>query len=165
MSTHRIAIVTAALALLLIPDAAPAQAARSRAPARFPATVAMVDSLPVPGVSFVVQRRPDLTPSDLILVRESATPAEVSDAVRTLLTARLIGGDLPTSHATIRLRPREQSQAARREFPWTPRVLADLRRATTRSIPDVGTVRAVDIWLPSQARHDRVGLAPSHGSK
>lgn len=161
MSTHRIAVVSAALALLLIPDATPAQARRSRAPVRFPATVAIVDRLPVPGVSFVVQRRPDLTPSDLILLRASATPAEVSDAVRALLTARQVSGDLPTTTATIRLRPRQESQFKRRDLPWTPRVLADLRRATTRTIPGVGTVRAVDIWLPSQARRDVVGLTRS----
>jgi hypothetical protein len=163
MFSHRIAVVSATVALVFIAERAPAQGSTRGPSVRFPVTVALVDSLPVPGVSFVVQRRADLTPADLILVRVGTNPAEVSDAIRTLITARQASGDLPATTATIRMRPQQRTQSGRREFPWSPRVLADLRRAPPRTIPGVGNVRAVDIWLPSQARRSgQMGPARWH---
>ncbi|MFL5613549.1 MAG: hypothetical protein ACJ796_07815 [Gemmatimonadaceae bacterium] len=110
----------------------------------------MLDSLPVPGVSFLVQRRPGNAPNDLILIRADATPAELSDAVRTLATARSAAGDYPFERMTIRMRPHQHSQIARQAIPWTNGVLARLRNAKPKSLAGVGTVRAVAIWLPKQ---------------
>jgi hypothetical protein len=145
-----------ALMVLIMASATPvgigAQGFTTRRQSRVPATVVFVDSLPVSGVPFVVNRRPDLSPADLIVLRSSATPAEFSDAVRSLLTARQAGGDLPIGAAIVRMRPHQRLQGTRPPFPWTARVLADLRGATPRAIPGLGIVRAVDIWLPRQAR-------------
>ncbi|HEY9230212.1 MAG TPA: hypothetical protein VIP11_26400 [Gemmatimonadaceae bacterium] len=116
------------------------------------ATVAIVDDLPVPGVPFVVQRRPDRKPADLILLRASATPAELSDAVRTLLTARQSGGDYPITKATVRMRPHQKSGNARQEFRWANQLLTRLRAAKPRRVDGAGTVRAVALWLPKQVR-------------
>ena len=151
MSRHLIAAVAAALAVLA-PAELSAQQPTVRSPRRVPATVAMVDSLPVRGVSFVVQRRPDRQPADLILLLPNATPADLSDAVRTLATARASGGDYPIAATTVRMRPRQKSPIARREFPWTRGTLVRLRNAKPRTVEGVGTVRAVAIWLPRQVR-------------
>ena len=150
MSTRSVFVQLCALGLIIEPTLIYAQRPAGHAP-RFPATVVLVDNLPVPGASFVVTRRPDLTPADLILVHANTTPAQLSDAVRTLLAARQASGDVPITQATIRMRPQQQSQRVRKDFPWVPRVLADLRKAGGRTIPGVGRARAVDILLPSQA--------------
>jgi hypothetical protein len=143
-----------AVALLLVmvfaPAAGSAQQPAARKAIRVPATVAMVDRLPVPDAPFVVQRRPTGRPMDLILVRSTTTPAELSDAVRTLATARATGGDYPFERATVRIRPQQKVQTARSEFPWTHGVLARLRNAKPQPIDGVGTVPAVAIWLPRQ---------------
>jgi len=157
MLTRRIAVVGMALALVLAPQEGRTQVVRARR--QVPATVAMVDSLPIPGVPFVVQRRPDQMPRDLILVRASATPDELSDAVWTLLTARLADGDYPATRAMVRMRPQQHSPAARKQFPGTPGILARLRKANPRAIEGIGNARAVAIWLPRQAhRAGALGL-------
>jgi hypothetical protein len=148
----------AAIAVLLTALSAGAQQPTARAPGRVPATVALVDNLPVSGVSFVVQRRPGRTPTDLILLRKSATAAELSDAVRTLATARSAGGDYPMEGATVRMRAHQKSEIRRMELPWTRAVLARLHRAKPRTVEGVGTVPAVAIWLPRQVpRGGQVG--------
>lgn len=147
MFIHHV-VLTAAIAVGFIAQQVGAQVSTQRSAARFAATVVLVDSLPVPNARFLVQRRPNLQPADVILVQTDANPAEVSDAVRALLTARQASGDFPTTSATIRVRP----QQARGAFPWSPQVLADLRRSARRNIAGVGSVRAVEIWLPSQAK-------------
>jgi hypothetical protein len=149
MFRHQVAAVTAALALVCAPAEGSAQKP-VRTPKRVAATVAIVDNLPVSGVSFVVQRRPGRTPTDLILLRPSATAAEFSDAIRTLASARAADGDYPIEGATVRMRPHQNSQIARKDFAWTPGVLARLRKAKPRTVDGVGTVRAVAIWLPKQ---------------
>lgn len=120
-------------------------------PRRVAATVVMVDSIAQPDAPFVIVRRPGATPADLILVRSGADAAQLSDAVRGLLTARQANGDVAPAAATFRVRPHRGAGAAtRRPFPWAPRVLNDLRRAEPREISGVGLVRAVEIWLPRQ---------------
>jgi len=147
---HHITSVAAALAVVFAPQRASTQQPRIRTPKQVVATVAMVDSLPFPGVPFVVQRRPDRTPRDLILVRASATPNELSDAVWTLLNARRAGGDYPIAKAMVRMRPGQQSPKLRKQFPGTPGVLGRLHSAKPRAIEGIGTARAVAIWLPRQ---------------
>jgi hypothetical protein len=119
-----------------------AQQTRSpRAPSRVPVTIALVGSL---------------VRADVILLRSDAGSDQLSEAVRTLLVIRQASGDTATSKATLRMRPNQAQRGAqrqaRREFPWVHRVIADLRRAEPREIVGVGTVRAVEIWLPPQQR-------------
>lgn len=161
MFRHEIAAVAAALAVVLAPPKASSQQPTVRSPKHVAATVAMVEDLPVPGVSFVVQRRPGRLPGDLILVRANATPAELSDAVRTLATARAAGGDYPITREMLRIRPQQNSAKALKDFPWTPAVLARLHKAKPRMIEGVGSVRAVAIWLPRQVRSRGAIRAPN----
>ena len=131
------------------------EGSRTRAQ-RVPVTVVLVDRLPQSGSPFLVQRRPDLRPNDVILLPSDATAAALSDAVRTLLTARQVSGDSPTARVTMRMRPHRQgARVAAREFPWVHRVLADLRHSGRRDVAGVGKVRAVEIWLPRQARRSQ----------
>jgi hypothetical protein len=143
MFKHRFAAAALALGIALVPARGKGQQPTVRSPQRVVATVAIVDSLPVPGVPFVVRRRPDRRPIDLILLRANATPADLSDAVRTLLTARQSGGDYPMMPATVRMRPHQTSAVARRDFPWAQQLLDRLRKAKPRPVDGAGTVRAV----------------------
>jgi hypothetical protein len=112
--------------LLLLPAANSAQQTAGGKPTRVPVTVALVDDLTPSGVPFVIQRRPDLAPHDVILLRADATADQLSDAVRSLLVVRQAGGDTALSPATRRMRPRgPQPRGERRALPWVPRVFAD----------------------------------------
>jgi hypothetical protein len=159
MRRNHVPAIAAAIALLTATRDVDAQSSRVYRPARVPAAVVLVDRLPVPGAQFVVQRRPDLNHADVILLLPSAGPSELSDAVRTLITARQAGGDFPIDKATIRMRPKPGAQPARRIFPWSERVLTDLHGATPRAVSGLGTVRAIEIFLPRQQRRTgRAGL-------
>jgi hypothetical protein len=122
------------------------------APTRVPLTIALVQVLPHPSAPYEIQRRPS---GDVVLVPESATAEQLSDAVRGVLTARLVEGDTARHGSSVRVRPRRPNSAQRPAFPWAQRVLGDLRRAPVQSVAGVGTVRAVKIWLPRQARAGR----------
>lgn len=111
-----------------------------------------MDRLPQPGVPFLVQRRPDVAPYDLILLRSDANAEQLSEAITTLLVVRQAAGDTATTPGMVRIRREEQSRGARPAYPWVPRVLADLRRAAPREVAGIGTVPAVEIWLPRQHR-------------
>lgn len=126
-----------------------------RGPARVPVTVVLGDSLPRTDAPFVVQRRPDLRPRDVILLRRDATGEDLSEAVRTLLVVRQADGDTATRAATLRMRPGQARRGTPREFPWAGRVLAELRGAGAREVAGIGRVRAVEIWLPPQRRRAR----------
>lgn len=119
-------------------------------PTRVPVTIVLVDQLPHADAPFLVQRRPDVSPHDMILLRSDATREQLSDALRTLLVIRQVGGDTAAQRATMRMRPDQARSGPRREFPWVSRVLADLRRAAPREVAGFGNVRAVEIWLPPQ---------------
>jgi len=119
-------------------------------PRRVAATVVLLDSVGRPGAPFVLVRRPGAAPADLILVHSAIGAAQLSDAIRGLLTARQANGDFPQAAATFRVRPQQRTAGARPAFPWAQRVLSDLRRSQPREIPGVGRVRAVEIWLPRQ---------------
>ena len=128
-----------------------AQAAPARVTTRVPVTLVIVDRLPVPEASFVVQRRPDAAPADVILLTAASQPSDLNDAIQTLIFARQAGGDLPTMGGIFRVRPQTHGQPVRsREFPWVPRVLNDLHQAPAQDVVGVGHVPAVQIWLPRQ---------------
>ncbi len=141
------------LGLLLVPAIVSSQQSAGGRPTRVPVTIVLVDRLPQSDAPFVIRRRPDLAPHDLILLRTDATADHLSDAVGSLLVVRQAGGDTASSPATLRMRPRSaHARGERRAFPWVPRVLADLRRAEVREVAGIGRVRAVEIWLPPQRR-------------
>jgi hypothetical protein len=125
-----------------------AQRTGTGAPTRVPLTVALVSELPRPGAAYEIQRRTTGNDRDVVLLLNTATPEQLSDAVRGVLTARQAGGDTATEAGTFRVRP--HNGPARTVLPWASRVLADLRDAHVRDVPGVGRVRAVRIWLPSQ---------------
>lgn len=125
------------------------------APTRVPLTIALVQVLPHRSAPFEIQRRTSGEVRDVVLLPETATAEQLSDAIRGVLTARLVDGDTATHARTVRVRPRSAGVAQRPPFPWAHRVLADLRRAPLQTMAGIGTVRAVKIWLPRQARARR----------
>lgn len=144
-----------AVALIFAASACPAMAQQNavpRAPTRVPVTIALVEGALPENEAWVVQRRPGASPGDVILLRSTVDAGQLAEAVRTLLAVRQADGDRPTVGRTLRIRPQQRQRGAPREIPWIPRVWADLRRAEPREVAGVGTVRAVDIWLPPQHR-------------
>ncbi len=136
---------------VLWPGVLPGQpGARTGSTGRVPAAIVLVDSLPQQGAPFVIVRRVDVSPGDVILLRTGATAEHLSDAVRALMMARQVSGDSATTAGTIRLRPRQGVAQNRPTLPWAPRVLADVVRAQVQNIPGVGRGRSVTIWLPRQ---------------
>lgn len=150
MLSRILGVLIAALALL--PTSGAGQSTRAPgAPTRVPVTIALVDRLPVPDAPFVVLRRPDTAPRDVILLPAATADGRLlSESVQMLLIARQGGGDTPAKAATMRVRPQRGRSTPRSVFPWAQRVLADLRRAEARPVDGVGTVPAVEIWLPRQ---------------
>ena len=144
-----------AAALAAGPVVLAAQRAGERAPTRVPLTVVLVSELPRPGAAYEIQRRPTGSDLDVILLLDTATPEQLSEAVRGVLTARQAGGDTATRAGTFRVRPHRST--ARTALPWAARVLTDLRAAHVRQVPGVGRVRAVRIWLPPQRRPESGG--------
>ena len=148
-------IRTLLLAWMLVP-AGTAKAGAQRelrggsTPARVPVTIVLTDHVPHTEAPFVLQRRPGRSPADVILLRSNATPEQLADAVSALIAVRQVHGDQPSVAGTLRVRP----NTARRHtsFPWTPRVLADLRKAQARDVVGFGRVRSVQIWLPRAHR-------------
>jgi hypothetical protein len=152
MLSRILAVLATALTIFPAPGAAQAPRAPG-APTRVPVTIAVVERLPVPDAPFVVLRRTNVTPRDVILLPAGADAALLSEAVQMLLIARQAGGDTAAAAATLRVRPQRGRTASQRPvLPWAQRVLADLRRAAARPVEGVGQVPAVEIWLPPQTR-------------
>jgi hypothetical protein len=148
-SVRRLFSQALALLVLAVPVAAQPARAPARTPSRVPVTVAVVERLPYPEAPFIILRQ---SGSDYVLLPLEADAALLTDAVNALLLARRQGGDQPTANAILRVRAPEGGRA-RRPLPWAARVLADLRRAPLLSVPGVGEVPAVQIWLPRQNPH------------
>jgi hypothetical protein len=149
----KLRIVVSAL-LAALAGSFPALAQSSRKPgqvARVPVALVLVDSLAQPGVPYVVQRRPNALPHDVILLRSDVTAAQLSEAMNSLLVVREATGDFPTTAGTLRVHPHGTAAAAlhRRPFPWAERVFHDLHRAKAAPVAGVGNVRSVVIYLPS----------------
>jgi hypothetical protein len=131
----------------------PALAQTSRRPgqvARVPVALVLVDSLAQPGVPYVVQRRPNASPHDVILLRSDATAAQLSEAINSLLMVREARGDIPTTAGTLRIHPHGNAAVAlqRRPIPWAQRVFHDLHRVKAAPVAGVGNVQSVVIYLP-----------------
>lgn len=146
--------VLVALSLLVLAAPLHAQAPGSAAPARMPripVTIVLVDEMPAAAgdAAFVILRRADLSPHDVIVLHRAADRSQLSEAVRTLIAARQAHGDSATTGGMVRMSSRT-AQGRRPDLPWIGRVLADLRRAERKPVPGVGAVQAVEIWLPAQ---------------
>lgn len=146
-SKHRLTLA----GILLLGNIASAHAQEASAPraaTRVPVTLVLMET-PLPGNErWVIKRRRDVSPHDVILLQASADADQLSDAVRALITVRQVDGDTASRGATMRMRPQQSNGTPRRQFPWIPRVLADLRHAQPQPVAGVGRVRAVQIWLP-----------------
>jgi hypothetical protein len=153
MKHHLNGVLVLLVALMCAPSVAAQREGRSeqRSQAgRVPVTIVLVDSLAQADAPFIVVRRADAAPADVILLRAGADAEQLSDGIRALLVARQASGDHPAATRTLRVRP-NQAQAARRPpLPWAGRVLADLRKAERRPVQGVGIRPAVTIWLPRQ---------------
>lgn len=127
-------------------------ASGTRRPARVPVTIIQVERVEG-NAPFVVQRRRDVAPHDVILLRAGANPSDLSDAIRTLLMVRAANGDMPLTSGSFRARPQGgQQQRLRAPLPWVGRVLRDLHNAEAKDVPGHGRAKAVEIWLPPQRR-------------
>ncbi|MEW5929860.1 MAG: hypothetical protein AB1941_20600 [Gemmatimonadota bacterium] len=126
-------------------------AAQDGRPARVPVTVALAEGSTLGDAPFRVLRRADTSPHDVILLAPDADAAALSEAVGQLLTIRRVQGNVPAVTGAMRVR-RPGSGRGPRMLPWAPRVLQDLRRADTRPLAGVGTVRSVQVWLPPTSR-------------
>ena len=150
MLKHIAQIILTGAVLLGCPHLSAQQELGKRVARRVPVTIMLVEETPVPGESFVIMRRPSVPPHDLILLSKDANAAHLSDAIRSLLTARAVEGDTAIRSSTMRMRPHSWPAESHARFPWTGRVLADLRTAPTKEISGVAKARAVEIWLPRQ---------------
>lgn len=148
MQSVPLAFGLAVVLLLSTGSAAGAQATESEVVPRVPATIVLSDTRPA-GSRFVLRRVPNAARPDVIVLAPDATADDLTDAVRTLLTARHKDGDKPVANQILRIRP-TRSGAPRPAYPWIPRVLADVKGADRIDIPGVGNVRAVQIWLPGK---------------
>lgn len=140
-------LVLAGCLTLFAAASAPAQAGT-----RVPVTIVLVEEMPIPAATFAIQRRPDTSPADVILLpRSGASPQVLSEAIRALVLTRQNSGDWPRSAMTLRMHPRTDSGIPTRGvIGWTVQVLQDLRRADPLQIEGIGHVPAVQIWLPRQ---------------
>jgi hypothetical protein len=168
MAMVRAATAAGAVCLLMAlgTGAATAQQehASERRPMRVPVTIVLMDTTAqVPG--YRILRRADEAPYDVILLRGRADAVTLSDAVSDLLLVRMAQGDTATSTAPVRVRRARADAGAQRvpRFPWAERVVNDLWRAEPREVQGIGTVRAVEIWLPPQHGRGAPPLGPGRG--
>jgi hypothetical protein len=122
--------------------------------ARVPLIIALVPVLPHPGVPFEIVRRTTGPVPDVVLLTNSATVEQLTDAIRGVLTARYVAGDTAAQNMVVRTRP-GASVDLRPVFPWAHRVLTDLQRAPVRGLDGIGAARSVRIWLPAQHARGR----------
>lgn len=101
------------------------------------------------GTAFQLVRRVDTSPRDVIVLAPNATAADLSAAIHSLVIARQAGGDTAIISGVVRVRKEDRQS---RSIPWAARVLNDLKSAPARKIAGIGTLPAVQIWLPPQQR-------------
>ncbi len=152
-----------AFGLFLIPALASVSAAQTHAAGgregRLPVTIVVSDRVPSDS-RFVVHRVPNAARRDRIVLRSDATGEDLMAAINTLLSARQIEGDIPSVERTLRIRPTHASNSRRAPYPWVARILTDLRQAAPTDVPGIGRARAVQIWLPIQARNGKARPEP-----
>jgi hypothetical protein len=150
----RTAVALLTIALLRMGPAWAQQAVRTPRVERVPVTVVLREPTAATA-SFTVLRRAAQTPRDVIVLSGPATGQTLTDAVRTLLYARVTQGDSATRDGTVRTRQSPNGHGNRRPYAWAERVVRDLQGAAPRAVSGVGYVRAVEIWLPPQRGRGR----------
>jgi hypothetical protein len=129
-----------------------AQESARRRPTRVPVTVVLVDTLSAER-GFLILRRADTDPRDVILLGGAADTVALTEAVDELLLMRRAQGDTSRVTGTMRVRRTYSSAGGSPSIlPWARRIVDDLRRAARRDVAGVGDVPAVVIWLPPQRR-------------
>lgn len=133
---------------LLSGEAARAQPLEGGAPSRIPVLLVALDTLPTTEPRFRIVRLGDNSARYMILLPDDAAPEVLSEAVEALRIVWATGPHPDAPHAMLRVAPSQPARSRpRRMLPWGDRVLRDLREARARHVPDVGHVRAVQIWL------------------
>jgi hypothetical protein len=106
----------------------------------------------------VIQRRADLAPHDLILLQRSSNDQQLSAAFHTLLVARSVEGDTSGVSHTLRVAPGQRRFGlGRSEVARVAGVLNRLRSADPVPIEGIGTLPAIELWLPSRAMREKRG--------
>lgn len=127
---------------------------RSRGQSRERNPVAVILSPELPGNSaYLVERRLEHTPYDVIHLRPGADEAVLTEAIWVLLAAWDRDGVDPTTASTFT--PESQEGGSFTKLPWVPRVVEDLNSAQVVGIDGVGYVHAKIIFLPRDPRYRR----------
>jgi hypothetical protein len=126
-------------------------------PTRVPVTVVLQDTTDQ-SASYRILRRTDAAPLDVIVLTGKADALTLSDAISELMIVRRAQGDTARSNGAVRLRWSRPNAGSPRvpRYPWAQRVVNDVRRADVRAVHGIGTVRAVEIWLPPQHRRSAI---------
>lgn len=149
MRTSRILVYLVA-AQGLLPLSAQSQE-DERTPPRYPVAVVEVERLTPGSGAFEVIRRPDSSPSDVILVTEHATPAVLSQAVWTVIVAHQAEPGVPAHYQRIKMADAGSQTARLRQFSWAEMVLNDLATAQVVKIQGIeGYHKAKIIFLPRE---------------
>ncbi len=119
---------------------------------RVPVTIALSDSPLRRNAAFEIRRETGQVPYDVILLRRDADAEQLSIALRALMEIRQVRGDIPTSSAVMQSRKQRIREDARTTFPWAQRVIDDLRTAAPKQLRGIGSLRAVEVWLPRMGR-------------
>lgn len=125
-------------------------AAQQTGPRRAPVAVVLTDAPPIQGEIFVVERRANHYPHDVIHLTHAATDVNLSAAVRALLTARAKDGPTPPDNQHIRLSDRRTELRA--AFPWARGVVNDLSQTGRITIDGLGEVQGLIIWVPAHGQ-------------
>ena len=150
---RRISTVAFAGGLIsIIPVLTIAQQTIATRSTRVPVTVVLSDAGLAGGEPFLIRRLPHTAHNDLIILPADADVSQLTNAIRALITLRTVAGDTASANATIRMHPRGSAQPPPLLLPWAPRVLNDLQTSKRRIVPEIGSVRAVRIWLPIRRR-------------
>jgi hypothetical protein len=120
-----------------------------RSDGRVPVTIALVDSVPVPGAPAIILRRVGVDPHDVILIaRRLASDSVVAAAVATLYSVRSSLGDTARSRITIGVRGAvARNRRGVGEIQQARQLLLRLISSPPREVRGVGVVPAVDAYL------------------
>jgi hypothetical protein len=143
-------IVRTTMALLSVAMVTSSSTLAQQRVERVPVTIVFRETPAAAAASYTVLRRASQTPRDVIVLVGPATGQTLTDAVRTLLYARLAEGDTTARDGVVRMRRSHLVNQHANPYPWAERVVRDVQAAPEREVSGVGHVRAVEIWLPPQ---------------
>jgi hypothetical protein len=86
---------------------------------------------------------------EVIVLPPSATPENLSEAVRAVMLSRAHGRT--TTQSTL-VRVASPGAATHRPLPWAGRVLNDLHKAPFQDVEGVGRTRTIRIFLPGRTK-------------